>query len=72
MPAQQINKIQGTTLHENVFCIVLILILHQKYNIIVIKVQLHQTFCISTLIPLQNAWRKNSINLIGLVQQTKT
>ena len=37
MPAQQINKIQDTTLHENVFCIVLILILHQKYNVIVIK-----------------------------------
>lgn len=55
MPAQQINKIQDTTLHENVFCIVLILILHQKYNVIVIKVQLHQTFCISTLVPSKNA-----------------
>ena len=44
MPAQQINKIQGTTLHENV-----------KYNVIVIKVQLHQTFCISTLVPSKNA-----------------
>lgn len=56
MPVQQINKIQGTTLHENVFCIgiVLILILHQKYNVIVIKVQLHQTFCISTLVPSKN------------------